>query len=252
MVSTRSRFNLLANHSALIHGYRYHFIKVPPYIHRSVYWSKVPTMSDLLHSSCRIVISIDHDAIFRNLGLPVEWMLNHWNFTRETSFLMALDPPDAQNHDSRGRLMMNAGFIVAQNLPRTHEMLRAWDSCPSNGSMYPGCRDYISSWPAEQGAWSTFIRQSFNRTHDHVAVPCTEANGFPGQGTECWGNLIRHYTTGKDRVHDGVSSSVTQAVLGMTRRHLLYHEEEVNVRRSSNEFEKSWSYAGGGAKEDII
>jgi hypothetical protein len=240
-----------ADRIALIHGYRYHYIKVPPYEHRSVFWSKIPAISDLLLSDCRIILSIDHDALFRNLELPVEWMLNHWGFSKETSFLMAIDPEAPYNYDHHGKLMINAGMIVAQNLPRTHEILRAWDSCPSNGTEYPGCREYIDKWPAEQGAWSTYIRSQFNRTNDFIEIPCTEANGFPEMGTECRGNLIRHYTTGKDKVHGGVSASVAQAVLGMTRKHLLFHEDDLTINRASNEFEKSWSYGGGGARGDV-
>jgi hypothetical protein len=104
-------------------------------------------MSDMLLDGCRIIISIDHDAIFQNMMLPMEWLLNSWNFTRHTSFAMALDNHWGQNEDEYGVLNINAGFIVAQNLDRTHEILRAWDSCPSNETEYPGCRRFIHDGP---------------------------------------------------------------------------------------------------------
>lgn len=217
---------------------------------RSVYWAKIPTISDMLLDGCEIVVSIDHDAIFQNLNLPMEWLLNHWNFTRKTSFAMALDNHWGQNEDEQGVLNINAGFIVTQNLPRTHDILRAWDSCPSNSTAYPGCRKFIWNWPSEQGAWGNFMRREFNETDDYIEIPCTEANGFPGMGTECFGELIRHYTIGKDRIHNGVASGLAQAVMGMARQHLLYRQQDVRIRRDSNDFTKSWSYEGGGAHGD--
>ena len=206
----------------------------------------------MLLDGCRIVISIDHDAIFQNLGLPVEWLLNRWNFTRNTSFAMALDNHWTQNEDEQHVLNINAGFIVAQHLDRTQEILRAWDSCPSNETVFPGCRKFITNWPAEQGAWGNFMRRTFNETDDYIEIPCTEANGFPGMGTECWGCLIRHYTIGKDRIRGGVASSLAQAVFGMARNEMLQKEDEVKIRRQSNDFTHSWSYAGGGAHGDKL
>lgn len=180
----------------MIHGYRYQYIQAPSYqSDRKAYWSKIPAMSDMLHSGCRVVVAIDHDALFWNMELPFEWLLSRWNFTQETSFAMALDPNWDQNKDEFKKLNINAGFIIAQDLPRTHEILRAWDSCPSNQTAFPNCRKYIGNWPAEQGAWGTHIRYMFDHPNDHIDIPCTEANGFPGMNTECFGQLVRHYTT---------------------------------------------------------
>lgn len=206
-------------------------------------------MSDMLLDGCEIVVSIDHDAIFQNLNLPIEWLLNHWNFTTNTSFAMALDNNWQQNHDWSDVLSINAGFIISQNLPRTHEILRAWDSCPKNTTLYPDCDKLTHDWPAEQGAWGNFMRRQFNDTDDYIEIQCTEANGFPGMGTECYGSLIRHYTIGKDRIHNGVASTLAQAVFGMARQSMI-NTPEVKLKRHSNEFEKSYSYPGGGAHEE--
>jgi hypothetical protein len=165
---------------------------------------------------------------------------------------MALDNHWAQNEDDYGVLNINAGFIIAQNLERTHEILRAWDSCPSNETMYPGCRKFIQNWPAEQGAFGNFMRRQFNETHDRIEIPCSEANGFPGMGTECWGTFIRHFTIGKDRVRDGVAASLAQSLFGLVRQELLQNVDTVKIQRESNEFTKSWSYPGGGAHGDTI
>jgi hypothetical protein len=205
-------------------------------------------MSDMLLDGCEIVVSMDHDAIFQNLNLPFEWLLNHWNYNKNTSFAMALDNNWGQNHDWQDVLSINAGFIVAQNSQRTHEILRAWDSCPKNITLYPDCDKLVHDWPAEQGAWGNFMRRQFNETDDYIEIPCTEANGFPGMGTECFGSLIRHYTIGKDRIHNGVASTLAQAIFGMARQSMI-NSPDIKLRRYSNEFEKSFSYPGGGAHE---
>jgi hypothetical protein len=207
-------------------------------------------MSDMLHDGCRIIVSVDHDVIFQNLHLPLEWLLNHWNFTRETSFAMALDNHWGQNEDETHILNINAGFIVAQNLERSHEILRAWDSCPGNERVFPNCHNYIFNWPAEQGAWGNYIRRMFNETNDYIEIPCTEANGFPDMGTECFGSLIRHYTTGKDRIRGGVASTLAQSIIGLAKSDMMGKEPTIKIYRKSNTFERSWNYLGEGINED--
>jgi hypothetical protein len=234
----------------LIHGYRYNFIRVPPYAERSVYWSKVPAISDLLLDGCKVVVLIDHDAIFQNMELPFEWLLNRWGFTKNTSFAMSLDNHWAQNEDDYGVLNINAGFIVSQGLDRTHEILRAWDSCPSNETTYPNCRKFIKNWPAEQGAFGNFMRRQFDLPTDLLPIACTEANGFPGMGTECTGDFIRHYTIAKDRVNGGTAASLAQLVFGLVREEMVEREQSIKIKRPSNAFTKSWQYEGSGVNGD--
>jgi hypothetical protein len=209
-------------------------------------------MSDMMLSGCRIVVAIDHDALFWNLDLPFEWLLNRWGFTNETSFAMALDNNWQQNHDDHDVLNINAGFIVAQNLPRTHDILRAWDSCPSNATMYPNCRKFIDRWPAEQGAWGTYMRRQFNESTDRIEIPCTEANGFPGMNTECFGLFIRHFTIDKSKITPGVSASLAQMFFSLIRRSMMRAERDLRIVRESNDFIESYSYAGGGARGDPL
>ena len=234
----------------MIHGYKYHYVRVPEYKNRSVYWSKVPLLSDLLHAGCKIAVAIDHDAIFQNINLPFEWLLNRWNFTSNTSFAMALDNHWQQNEDDYGVLNINAGFIIAQDLERTHEILRAWDSCPNNETKYPGCSKFANTWPAEQGAFGNFMRRQFNETGDRIEIPCTEANGFPGMNTECFGVFVRHYTISKDRVRDGVAASAAQAFFGVVRLDMMEREKSIRIERDVNDFALSWSYPGGEGHTD--
>jgi hypothetical protein len=250
----------MSNCVAIIHGYRYHYIVAPPYEgDRTEFWAKIPAISDLLLSGCRIVVTIDHDAIFQNLHLPFEWLLNRWGFNQKTSIAMPLDnhitpwnPTGYGNEDDFGELNINAGFIIAQNNPRTHEMLRAWDSCPSNETEYPNCRKYISEWPAEQGAFGTYIRRQFTLPDDRIELPCTEANGFPGANFECHGIFIRHYTTVKKNVTVGIANSLAQSFFGMVRQEIVSRESEIKINREINAFTRSYEYPGGGVFGDQV
>jgi hypothetical protein len=236
--------------AAMIHGYQYHFIHVPDYDDnaRSIYWTKIPALASMLSSECRIAVLIDSDAIFKHLELPFEWLLNRWqlvpssadsssqNHTEGTSIAMALDNHWAQNEDSFGQLNINAGFIVAQNSPRTQEILRDWDSCPSNLTAYPDCDRFSSNWPAEQGAWGDFLRRQYKKDEDYIEIPCTEANGFEGMGTECFGVFISHYTIGKDLVKGRIAESLASSVMGLVQKELSRERDQVVVVRTNNTF----------------
>jgi hypothetical protein len=245
---------------AVLHGYRYNYVVAPKYEgERTEFWSKIPAISDMLHSGCKIVVTIDHDAIFANLHLPFEWLMNRWNFTGATSLGMALDnhitpwnPSGFGNEDDFGEVNVNAGFIIAQDNARTHEILRAWDSCPSNETQYPNCRKFIKEWPAEQGAYGTYIRRQFTRPDDLLVVPCTEGNGFPGMNTECQGVFVRHFTTIKTMVTTGTAASLAQSFFGMVRSEIVHREGEVKIQRETNGFTKSFDLAGGGIHGDPV
>lgn len=70
-------------------------------------------------------------------------------------------------------------------------------------------------WPAEQAAMGEYIRYAFNRTEDIRAIPCDEANGFPGNPFgECNGVFVRHYWSDKDLVKGNVEGEVLRMVMG--------------------------------------
>jgi hypothetical protein len=179
---------------AMIHGYSYHFIQTTPFSDRAPYWTKIPALAETLSNiGCAFTVSIDADATFMNLNLPFEWLMNRWNITPQTALSMAEDPNVDKNRDPRGHLInLNCGFVMAQNLPRTQEILKAWASCPDNEQMYPGCGRWKKPWPAEQAAFGEYIRYQFNESTDINAVPCNEANGFPDGGEGCNGLFVRH------------------------------------------------------------
>lgn len=156
-------------------------------------------MTEILkkHDAC---VFIDSDAIFAHLDLPFEWLMNYWRINpKNNSLALANDPDEDYNKDRWGRIYLNTGFIVAQNNPRTHTILDAWNRCADDGEPYANCTEFRKNSPGrptDQGGFGTYIRYDY--FDDIAELPCTEANGFPLSGTECHGQFIRHLWTGKD------------------------------------------------------
>ncbi|KAE9968345.1 hypothetical protein Vi05172_g5658 [Venturia inaequalis] len=229
---------------AKIHGYDYKFIHTTEWHNKSRedVWTKIPTLRETL-KDYRIVVMIDADAIFRNLNLPYEWLLNRWNFTEETSFTMPLDPVWDVNTGGRigytnnkyGVVNPNAGFITAQNLPRTFDMLDDWVSCPDNEEEFEGCDDFRSGWPAEQGVFGEYIRYKYNETTDFRSFDCSDGNGFPEQGSECRGIFVRHFTTGKGHLKPNTGDALLQTMMLRTHSEIFQNYGDVVVERNSTE-----------------
>lgn len=186
---------------------------------------------------------IDADAIFRNLNLPYEWLLNRWNFTSDTSLSMPLDPVWDINTGGRigytnnkyGEVNPNAGFITAQNLPRTFDMLDDWISCPDNEEEFEGCDRFRYGWPAEQGAFGEHIRYKYNETTDFRSFNCSDGNGFPEQGSECQGIFVRHFTTGKNHLKPNTGDALLQTMMARTHSEIFQDYGDIVVERNSTE-----------------
>jgi hypothetical protein len=186
---------------------------------------------------------IDADAIFRNLNLPYEWLLNRWNFTEDTSIAMPLDPvwdvrtnqTIGYTNNKYGEVNPNAGFVTAQNNARTFEMIKAWISCPDDEERFPGCDRFRRGWPAEQGAFGEHVRYEFDRETDFKSFDCTDGNGFPGQGSECQGLFIRHFTTGKGELKGAVGDSLLQSVFARTHSDIMRRWGDVAIERNSTQ-----------------
>ncbi|PHH60549.1 hypothetical protein CDD81_1554 [Ophiocordyceps australis] len=197
---------------AIIHGYDYRFVRAPEYPDRHLTWAKVPMLRDAL-KEYEFVVFLDQDAMFHRPHIPLEWLMNHWNHTSETSLMVAKDPDNPHNTDSNGNLFWNTGFIIAQNSSRLHELFDAWIECPRDTTS-PGCSHYAYNWPHEQGALRTFIQQGlFNRSEDIHPVPCAEANGSPwtldSDGAGCGGVFVRHFwTNGKPHPPEELAENV--------------------------------------------
>ena len=161
------------------------------------------------------VLFMDQDAMFRYPVLPLEWLMNHWNHTPKTLFMMSDEPVKDYNRHSNGKPYFNTGFIIAQNSTRTHEFIDAWEECPRE-SRYPGCGKWAHEWPHEQAALVGFVLDDFNEPDDLRSVPCNEANGSPMTVDDegCAGTLVRHFwTKGKGHQPEELADNVMRYFL---------------------------------------
>ena len=172
-------------------------------------------------------IYLDSDAIFHNLDLPFEWLLNYWQLNpKNNSMALALDPVTDWNYDRHGKINLNTGFIISQNQPTTYKIMKDWERCPDDDTPYPGCQDFRKNTPGQptdQGGFGSFVR--YNWTEDIRDLLCTEANGFPESDSGCKGSFIRHLWTGKD---DQIKVDVGQQVPGpyLANFHRQYLKEK--------------------------
>lgn len=174
-------------------------------------------MLELL-DSCRVLLVLDSDVVFQHLDLPFEWLMNRWNITADTALAMPWDTAglipggnpnghQTPNNDDKGNLNINAGVVIAQDLPRTREIIKAWIACPDD---IAECKKYRHGWPAEQGAFANFIRYTY--ADDFKTIPCDDANGYPEQKSDCDGKYLRHFTTIKANVKQNAEKVMLDAM----------------------------------------
>ncbi|PTD02445.1 hypothetical protein FCULG_00012064 [Fusarium culmorum] len=189
---------------AMIHGYDYRLVRAADYPDRHGTWVKPAIAKEALKTH-DFVISLDSDAVFTHLNLPIEWLMNLWDIRpEETLVAMAYDLDIKIDYDPRGNLVLNTGFVISQASQRTQEMYERWEDCPRS---IPGCEHWNFKWAHEQSAFSHYIRYEFNRTHDVKNIPCSHANGneFTAEGQcKCQGIFIRCTLLIPDHLKEGV------------------------------------------------
>ncbi|KAH7558989.1 hypothetical protein BM1_05126 [Bipolaris maydis] len=190
----------------------------------------------------QFVVHMDADAMVSHLDLPLEWMFNRWGIQKETSMALPWDTEEIRNGssistDSMGLRVLNGGFIVAQNSTTTLEMLEAWRDCTTE-TRYKGCANWKTQWSHEQRAFSEYVRYDFNKTPETiVGIPCDDAMGFPGfrefvlnsptvneDISDCNGNMIQHYTSGKALAKGAGGVSAMQILSAVLQQQLLGHK----------------------------
>ncbi|KAJ5104679.1 hypothetical protein NUU61_002026 [Penicillium alfredii] len=172
---------------------------------------------------------MDGDTVFPYPHLPIEWMMNLWGIQHNTFIAMAREIDAPRSYDSHGQLVLNTGFIIAQQSPRTEEMFEAWKDC-IHDIRYPGCSNYTDRFSHEQYAFGNWVRYDFNSTDEVVTIPCSDAMGFPGragEGEECQGDLLGHYTLDKDMAIQAVQRSLMRYL--MQDVHREFYREYVQL-----------------------
>jgi hypothetical protein len=208
-------------------------------------WVKPHVLHALL-KSYKFVIFVDADATIQHLELPVEWLFNRWGITPQTSIAMPLDTrqtlsdPHA-SEDSKGKLMLNSGVIIAQALPHTMDMLTAWKDCPDE-KRYPGCGQWKDQWAHEQRAFSEYIRYDFNPNGTNIVeIPCNDAMGYPGIkdhdwiNSNCKGNFIRHHTIDKGWTKKSTEAPMLQSLTDLLHKELHSKKSEYWIKESEYE-----------------
>lgn len=216
-------------------------------------WVKPHVLAELLHSY-RFVVFIDADATIQNLELPIEWLFNRWGITPQTSIAMPLDTRQILNgdenasNDSKGKLALNTGVVIAQALPYTFEMMTAWKDCP-NEKQYPGCGAWKQNWSHEQKAFSEYIRWDYNPSGTNIVdISCDDAMGYPGIEnhahilSKCQGLFFRHHTIDKSMTKQSTEEAMLQLTTDLLHKTLqkntkLYwiKEAERKERKGGNE-----------------
>ncbi|KAK4183009.1 hypothetical protein QBC35DRAFT_508937 [Podospora australis] len=207
-----------------IHGYDYKFFhakSMEPSHHNT--WIKPHVLQQMIRDY-KFVVFIDADAIIQHLEVPLEFLFNRWNISTNTSIAMPIDTQqifeDGNNIslDSKGKIVLNSGVVILQNLPYTHEMMTAWTECTTE-KRYKGCGDWKQKWSHEQRAFSEYIRYDFNPDGNNIVeIPCNDANGYPGlKGKagvqdDCQGEFMRHYTLDKNAAKTSVGNAVMQSM----------------------------------------
>jgi hypothetical protein len=215
---------------ALMHGYDYKYIRTTKPSWGNPVWSKIPAIKSVL-GSYDVVVSLDSDTVFTNLHLPYEWLMNRWEITGDGDdalLAMAHDRHqtpgiDGPNIDHNGKPRQNPGFLTVRNRPLAHEALERWTGCPFE---IPGCSAFRERFPAEMGAWNEHVRYVDDGKYGAITkhLPCAEANGFPGQQGECNGVFLRHYTSDKPRVKEGVTDAFGHAFANMIHGDMLQQQ----------------------------
>jgi hypothetical protein len=174
--------------SANQHGYDYLRItsaRIPGHYDG---WTKVVHLYGVIHKY-DIVVLLDSDAYFTNPNVSVEFILARYNVTINNSLLMSIDPNAPHNKDSKGRIVLNTGFIIAQNNNLTKHVLKKLALCTKT---ILGCNKWKQAWSYDQRAFSEYIRDEMKVGSQLIMTPCNETNGFDGSGTECSGSFLTH------------------------------------------------------------
>lgn len=228
-----------------IHGYDYKFFHASKIDGHYDTWIKPHIIYNLLHQY-KFVIFIDADAIIQHLEVPMEFLFNRWGITPNTSIGMPIDTRQVLGEDrmasmdSKGRVTVNTGVVIAQALPHTFELLNAWRTCTSD-RRYPGCAQWKEQWSHEQRAFSEYIRYDYNKDGNNIIeFSCDDANGYPGLKQDhphiiddCRGLFIRHLTIDKSWAKTNVNDVIMQTLAEIMQKTFRDNKEEFFINEAS-------------------
>ncbi|KAL2135709.1 hypothetical protein VTI74DRAFT_7226 [Chaetomium olivicolor] len=227
-----------------IHGYDYKFFNAQKMKDHWDTWIKPHVLKEMLHGY-KFVVFIDADAIIQHLEVPMEFLFNRWDISPDTSIAMPIDTQQLNENrtesistDSKGKVVLNSGVVVLQNLPYTHDMMQAWTECTTE-KRYPGCGQWKERWSHEQRAFAEYIRYDFNPNGNNIVeIPCNDANGYPGLVgkanviDDCKGEFIRHYTLDKNMAKTSTADVLMQSITGLLQKNFAQHNATILVEEA--------------------
>ncbi|KAF1919502.1 hypothetical protein BDU57DRAFT_536479 [Ampelomyces quisqualis] len=236
--------NAIMNHYlyAMIHGYDFKYYQAQSIKDHHDTWILPHALRELI-PDYQFVVTMDADVTIPHMEVPLEWLFNRWGIQPHTSIALPWDTLEVRDGkkasvDSKGMLVLNTGFVVAQDSATTRDMLEKWHDCTSE-SRYAGCGTWAETWSHEQRAFSEYIRYDYNNTPETVvSIDCDDAMGYPGIAAEaarpgeyevsdCSGNFVRHYTLNKGQVKEAGMLSVMNPLAELLRKQLLKNKNTV-------------------------
>ena len=209
--------------SAKRHGYDYLRITSPPVPSHHDSWTKVVQLYDVLHRY-DIVVLLDADAYIVNPNTSIEFLLERYNFTINSSILLAIDPNTMFNKDSKGRRTLNTGFIIAQNNNLTRYMLKQLALCTRT---IPGCDQWKGAWSFERRAFSEYIRDQMKIGSELIIAPCEESNGYVDSNTECLGTFVAHMWSHKNTMGDRLQKTMLNNLMTFLEKEMWENHHSI-------------------------
>ena len=153
------------------------------------------------------VVFVDGDAIFTHLHLPIEWLMNRWEISNDTTLALAEDPIGPIFTNLKGLdINLNTGFVIAHQTPKSEEFFDAWMTCPDE-TRYEDCARWRLTLTHEQAVVNEYLRYDY--PDELKILPCTEANRYPGSG-DCEGEFVSHYWPHKKMLPGGAKEVMAQ------------------------------------------
>lgn len=182
--------------SALRHRYYYRRITAVPIRGYAPTWVKVTELYKAIQNFS-IVVFLDADAYLVHPNISIEFLMDRYNFSINSSLLMAIDPNRFFNKDSKGRIVLNTGFIIARNTKLTKTILQNLANC---SHIYKACDQWNTKWSFEQRAFSEYFRDQMKLGSELIAAPCNELNGYSSSRSGCLGLFLSHVWNDKPSI----------------------------------------------------
>ncbi|KIW01492.1 uncharacterized protein PV09_06972 [Verruconis gallopava] len=165
---------------ARIHGYSYKSGDGSMFMQSSSDLERVLfKVEELFREQCQTVVLVDAALGFSEMNLPIEWLFNRWEVTKETPFAFAYNPEQRETRFP--------GLMIIQNVANGEGLAAARNCLDTNGQDI-GCRKVVNILQPD--------------------IPlCT-------RGYDCVGTFMRYSWTSSDLEHVVFGGGVVKDLVG--------------------------------------